>query len=372
MKFLIVGGSFDDNGGRASSMVSKFEQEFKNAGIEDIETFNGGNFSEIEGILDKTKEADAVLWWANVPNDKPKIRDVKSVNPKCMLVTSKRNDDNKYNFSELVNRALGAKANLCVEFSKGNGRFQMFVFDPLGNEWYRGFDIGECCNVLKSRLIFLKDVTRQGCENLDLHTEVPDDKEFFKIVKDYAEVFHELINPAKEVTRYLGNSSFRCQRGFPSFRQDGVVYVSRRNVDKRYIDKDNFVPTMLSKGRVLYQGEYKPSVDTPIQLRLYELFPNINYMIHAHVYLEGAPFTKNMVPCGGLEEVNEVHKALVHDLGDANRDFYAVNLVGHGCIAMAKTAEQLKDLPYVGRVFPEKIMQDTDKEEQEEQEELEM
>ena len=111
MKFLMVGGSFDDNGGRPSSMVSKFAQEFQNAGIE-VETFNGGNFSEIESILDKTKDADVVLWWANVPNDKPKIRNVKSVNPKCMLVTSKRNDNEKYNFGELVNRALGAKANL--------------------------------------------------------------------------------------------------------------------------------------------------------------------------------------------------------------------------------------------------------------------
>lgn len=33
---------------------------------------------------------------------------------------------------------------------------------------------------------------------------------------------------------------------------------------------------------------------------------------------------------------------------------------------MAKTAEQLKDLPYVGRVLPEKILQNTEKEEQKE------
>ena len=132
MKYLVVGGSFDDNGGRQSSLVFKFEQELKNAGVEDVKVFNGGQFSEMEGILERTKDADVVLWWANVPNDKPKIRDVKSVNPKCMLVTSKRNDNEKYNFGELVNRALGAKANLCVEFSKINGRFQMFVFDPLG------------------------------------------------------------------------------------------------------------------------------------------------------------------------------------------------------------------------------------------------
>ena len=61
MKLLIVGGSFDDNGGRPSSMVSKFAQEFQNAGIE-VETFNGGNFSEIEyrGI-DEKKEYEELI-----------------------------------------------------------------------------------------------------------------------------------------------------------------------------------------------------------------------------------------------------------------------------------------------------------------------
>lgn len=33
---------------------------------------------------------------------------------------------------------------------------------------------------------------------------------------------------------------------------------------------------------------------------------------------------------------------------------------------MAKTAEQLKDLPYVGRVLPERITQTLEKDEQEE------
>lgn len=42
---------------------------------------------------------------------------------------------------------------------------------------------------------------------------------------------------------------------------------------------EHFVPTYLSEYKVYYCGENKPSVDTPIQLRLYEKLPNINYMI---------------------------------------------------------------------------------------------
>ena len=88
------------------------------------------------------------------------------------------------------------------------------------------------------------------------NVEIPEDTEFFNIVKGYADVFHKLINPAPNVTRFLGNSSFRCQRGFPSFKKDGIVYVSKRNVDKRYIDKSGFVPTKLFDNKIFYYSNF--------------------------------------------------------------------------------------------------------------------
>ena len=232
--------------------------------------------------------------------------------------------------------------------------FQMMLFDPLGNCWYKGSDISECAENMVSRRQFLRSVTRQSCKQMTGTVNIPNEEEFFDLVKQNAEVFHELINPAPGVTRFLGNSSFRCQRGFPSFRDDKIVYVSKRNVDKRYIGRDAFVPTCLGlQGEVYYRGENKPSVDTPVQLRLYEQLPNIRYMMHAHVYVEGAPFTENMIPCGGLEEVEEVVRTLQNKYGTLNSDFYAVNLVGHGSIVMAGDVEKLKGISYVGRTLPE-------------------
>ena len=189
MKILIVGGSFDDNGGRPSSLVDKFYyafgESFAKLGMNaDVSRVNGGYFEEVESILQETAYADVVLWWANVPNDKPKIRNVKEVNPKCMLVTSKRNDNEKYSFGELVNRALGAKANLCIEFSKqDSGMFQMMLFDPLGNCWYKGSDISECAENMVSRLQFLRSVTRQSCKQMTGTVNIPNEEEFFDLVK---------------------------------------------------------------------------------------------------------------------------------------------------------------------------------------------
>lgn len=350
---LIVGGSFDDNGGKPSSLVSKLGEAVMQDDVGfDVKLYNGGHYDLLEALLEESKHFDYVIWWANVPNDKPKIRNVKDVNHRAMLVTSKRNDNNKYSFAELINRALGSKANLCVQFSKVEDRFTMMLFDPLGNSWYSGDSIPKLYHAMAERLKYLKSITRQGCVHTDGNIEIPDEREFFDIVRNYADTFHELIKPDSAVTRFLGNSSFRCQRGFPSFRKDDFIYVSRRNVDKRFIDRDAFVPVRFEEDTTLYYyGDSKPSVDTPIQARLYKLLPNINYMIHAHVYISGAPFTKSMVPCGGLEEVEEVMSVIE----DENKDFYAINLIGHGCIVMAKDVEQLKYLHYISRPLPERL-----------------
>ena len=151
---LIVGGTFDDNGGKLSSVVNQIMAAMLDESF-DVKLYNGGSFDQVESILEECKYLDYILWLANVPNDKPKLRNVKEINPKAMLVTSKRNDDNKYSFAELINRALGAKANLCVQFSKVNDMFTMMLFDPLGNSlfyvllrpyhsrdagWYQGGD----------------------------------------------------------------------------------------------------------------------------------------------------------------------------------------------------------------------------------------
>ena len=350
-KILFVGGTFDNNGGKPSSIVNKFAKEL---GVESIscDVFNGGYFNQLEDILESVVNYKYVIWWANVPNDMPKIRNVKEINPKCILVTSKRNDNGKYGFAELINRALGAKANLCVEFSKWNDVYTMRIFDPLGNQWYHGYSILDASKVLIDRMIFLADITRQSCLHAEEIIQIPEEKEFFTLIKNYADVFHDLIQPDKGVTRFLGNSSFRCQRGFPSFRKNDKIFVSRRNIDKRYIDKDGFVPVKMADSVLWYYGEHKPSVDTPIQTRLYQILPNINYMIHAHVYIADAPFTKHNIPCGGIEEVQEIMDVVGHD---TDKNFYAINLIGHGCIVMANNVNQLKNLKYVARKMPESI-----------------
>ena len=368
---LIVGGTFDRDGGKPSSLISQM-YDCINKNLVSCHLYNGGCVNTLQSnIINEVKNHDIVMWMPNVPNTEEKIRNVKEINPKTILISSKRNDNEKYDFAELITRALAMKSNLTIEFNKvGDKLFNMMVFDPLGNEFYNGTDIRAMTNALISRALKLVDFTRKPTIPVSepFDKEIPNEEEFFAFARNCSDIFHNLINPSKDTTRFLGNMSFRCQNGFPSFKDDdGIVYVSKRNVDKSEITKESFVPTFLDKGEnVRYYGDKKPSVDTPVQLRLYKLFPNMRYMIHAHCYFEIAPefntkatFTSNPVPCGAIEEVEEIVNALKDEYTGSN-DFMAVNLKGHGCLLMASDVScfaklmKRKDSCFIRRIMPEK------------------
>ena len=47
-----------------------------------------------------------------------------------------------------------------------------------------------------------------------------------------------------------------------SFRKGDIIYVSKRNIDKKFITLDNFVPVYMDGDKLMYGGSSKPSVDT--------------------------------------------------------------------------------------------------------------
>lgn len=374
-KLLIVGGTFDSEGGRPSKLITSMYNEIVGIGSYEVILYNGGLVTDLHNcILPSVVNYQIVMWFANVSNDEDKLRDVKAINPKCILITSKRNDDSKYTFAELISRALVAKANLTIEFSKHSDKFNMVLFDPLGNVFYDGFTVSQLCYQMMRRISQLLYFTRvPTVQETELPTpEIPEETEFFDFAHNCAEIFHNLIRPAKGTERFLGNMSFRCQNGFPSFRgENGIIYVSRRNIDKSDISAGNFVPTYLDEQNTTkYFGEFKPSVDTPVQLRLYKFFPWANYMLHAHCYVDtfGMPetvmlHTENPIPCGALEEVNEIYRfaseyAFKYSLTPR---LLAINLKGHGCILIAKDVEIFKELQkhkdncFVQRPMPEVV-----------------
>jgi hypothetical protein len=357
---LLVGGTFDDNGGKNSHYFNNLATAISvicNNPDNPPYIFNGGHYTVLELLLSKLNKTDFkyIFWFADVPNDKPKLlSQVKEKWPKAILVTSKRNDDDKYTLFDLVFRALNVKANLIVEFKKNtDNKIAASVYDPLGNIFCKEQpNISVLADTLMKRLDFLGSMTRQGsvCDGPAL--PVPNKEDFFSLVREYAEVYHNIIHGAN-TSRMLGNVSFRCEKGFPSFRDGEVVYVSKRNMDKRMIGVEGFVAIDLDDAeQVRYCGDVKPSVDAPVQTALYRKYPWINYMLHSHVYIKDAPFTKKNVPCGAMEEVDEI----VEVIENSNCKSIRINLIGHGSLVLSNKVEDLIGIPYIPRTYPEPII----------------
>lgn len=345
MKTLIVGGTWDSIGGKKSSLIDKIYKLMINYSL-DIDYYNGGKYDDLNKIINQAKDYDVIYWLANVPNDLPKIRNIKSINPYAIVVGSKRND-HKYSFVEVLNRALMQRHNLTIQFTKDDDKFKMLLFDPLGTAWYEGFSIDELVYNLTKRINFIYTTTRQNTYPNYKQIKVPDDKEFFDYVRYVAEIFHKTIEHDKGVTRFLGNASFRY---------DSTIYVSRRDVDKSLIDKDNFVGVYLDNNRLYYYGNNKPSKDAVVQANLYLIFKNVNYMIHSHCYAQDGYFTRMPVPCGALEEIDEVIEVVSkYYNNNYDLDYYTINLNGHGCLVLASSLDHLKRTNYVTRHLPEYI-----------------
>lgn len=195
LKVLIVGGTFgnernekpnagystlheSDGGdivmtheyGTCSGIVAKVFEAMKQY-TSNIMCYNGGRYDHLATILDEAGNYDIVFWWPNVDNGLPKVRDVKAKHPKIMLVTSKRNINEKYNFGELVQRALMSKSNLVFEFSNippivtpvlnRKMYYKIKVFDPLGCVWADTTDVEEAVGKAMERLLYLKSCSRR-------------------------------------------------------------------------------------------------------------------------------------------------------------------------------------------------------------------
>jgi len=351
MNLLIVTGTFDEKGGKPSSVgaliASALVKDFHRT-----TTINGGFLGELNKVLINVCAYKYIIWMPNVSNDVPKhLEKIKALNRKCILVSSKRVVEKDYTEADIIGRLLKSKSNLGIMIKQTDlDLYKFTLLDPLGNIWAETADIGQFCWRLAERMLFLGSMTRAKSTKIGEVDpfEIPDD--FLRSVKNYGERFSKFVN-AINPNRLLGNAATRCSGGFPGIRNGGRYLVSRRNVEKTTISKKDFVelnPVEVA-GVIGYYGDKKPSVDAPIQIHLFNYYKNVKYIIHGHVYEKDGIFTEKVVPCGSLEEAEEVKKVVP----DSLRFNFTINLRGHGCLIMAQDISYLNSRVLRSRPFPE-------------------
>lgn len=360
LNILLVGGTCGEESGQESGYIRKLAQYLEET--ERVIMFNGKTIDELTDLLDGLygyEKYDAVLWFPLIGNKYEKmVSKAKEFAGTGVFVTSKYNTilDNapKYTNLDIIGKALFSKSNLLLELSKFDIMVKTTIWDPLGNVYcLNEMNINVVAQKLLERIKELHTLTRvPSIKIAEKETELCESSEhrcFLDLAKGYADVFHELVHAANPL-RFLGNLSlrFRCERGFPAMKIGNDIYVSRRNVDKRGIILEDMVRAQWDEEDqvVEYYGDDKPSVDAPSQLLLYKELPGVNYMLHGHCYIDNAPFTSTKLPCGVLEESNDIY--LLYKKGNKY-----INLKGHGSIVLGDCWQDFIDIPYIARPMPE-------------------
>lgn len=340
-KVLIVGGTFSD--------VPKPSKLIKSLSI-DGTIINGGTLSELEHHANSVVNYDIVIWLPNIDNSVDKfLPQLKVVNPTMTLISSKRVVEKEYTEFDIIGRLLKSKSNLGIMITIDDGRYYFKLLDPLGNEFGFTDNFNDIIDIAIERAIVIRGFGRIPSKSVGERQPFTINDDFISLVNETANDFTKYVN-AVNPNRMLGNASTRCMHGFPAQRQHSRLFVSQRNIDKNLINGDGFVEVTTNESMVEYYGNVKPSVDSPIQIQLFNAFPNINYMIHGHVYAKNATMLHHKYPCGAIDEVQDIKSILNHDVTQ-----FAVNLYGHGCLVAANTVENLRSLcNFESRPFPEK------------------
>lgn len=166
MKVLIVTGTFDEKGGKASSIGAALAQEFGVGSRYTHSPFasvvvNGGSLKDLEEAFGLVGQAQLVIWMPNVSNDLEKyLPRIKDVNQKCLLVSSKRVVEKDYSEWDVVGRLLKTKSNLGIMITQHDGNYYFKLLDPLGNQWIDTDDIKDIAEAIIKRTAFLRRMTR--------------------------------------------------------------------------------------------------------------------------------------------------------------------------------------------------------------------
>lgn len=126
MNVLMVGGVFNNEGGRASGYFNKLTQainEWIPRHSRDIDVaitvINGGTYESLKMSIDQVPGVTHLLWFADVPNDLPKlVPGLREKNPDMVLFISKNNRLGKYTRDDLHGRMVAADAQYLVEFTE--------------------------------------------------------------------------------------------------------------------------------------------------------------------------------------------------------------------------------------------------------------
>lgn len=339
MKTLIVGGSFFHP--KESSIARKICESISPI-CEKSWIINGGDDLDFATALSFLSGIDLTIWMPDISNEVPKDYPKKDIG--SVLICSKvlREGVKEY---DAVTRIFKMNANAVIAIDKSINPFNFQLIDALGNLWISTNNIDELCDEIVEFYRWSKTSVRENVQEKSLGVDL--DRNKLQKLIDINRIAADKVEVGTK-NRYFGNTSTRCVKLFPTMREG--FWFSARNTNKEKLTIDDMV-LVKKEDKIYYEGSVKPSIDTPVQLNIYENLNHINFMIHGHAYIEGAVYTNRYFACGDVREANELIPIL--------KNHKVVNLKNHGFLMATDNLEELNELvinsKFIIRNVPEKF-----------------
>jgi len=335
MRTIVVGGTWGTSP-KKSSVIEKLASLLKSE-----EVYNGiGDIS----LFPNHPDGDLIIWMPDISNENKKHYPIKK--PGAVLVCSKVMRDG-YSKVDAVTRIFSMHGNAVIAVSRLGPVFCFELIDALGNTWFKGESIPELADAISLFYLFTKDAVRISSKWVKSDVQMIDDdyESISKLLSINSTLKDSIMNQCG--SRFFGNISTRCQNLFPTSRIKNGIYVSPRNCDKAKLAPEDMILCTMGNGTVLYHKEIdiKPSVDTPIQIGVYDERPRLNFMIHGHAFLKkgGYPFytreTENYCICGDMKEKDEILKIIPDGFNHG-----IINLRNHGFLAFSNELSNMETM----------------------------
>ena len=352
IRLLVIAGVFNAEGGGPSPFADTFiERSRKHF---DLQAFNGGDPALLDEAVSLCGSFRAILWLAHV-KDGGYLSRIKEVNKDCLLIQARRNDRKRNSLCEIILDMDKNGTDLCLIIDHDREKYDFKLLDTVANLWYEGPDTSEVITRLQWYIDHVAELKRIKSAPSDFTpSKITIDEDYYQIVRLFGAILKNVYKTAKSSECIMDSGALRSMHGYPSVRTDDAVLVSCRNIDARGITKDDFVPVETRTDVVSYSGNREPAIDTAVHLQLYKYYQNVKYIIHTHCCVEHAPMTSIYVPCGCIEDVDEINKIYPN----RNSCDFAINLLGHGCIILAENLGYFTQCRLVAKHFPEKMKKD--------------
>lgn len=333
----MVGGNLET--GRQSSIVQKLTCKLQNKATLGSHLYNGV-------IPNTTLDCDLIIWMPEISNEKPKDYPLK--NKGACLICSKVIHGDRTEV-DAISKIFDMRGNavICIYDKNTDDNLPFYTFkliDALGNVWVETDNLDKLAFTIMKFYKWSKGQIRKSYYKIPILgandmiqscLDIADRKEFIRLNTLLADKIENSLG-----SRYFGNFSTRCMKMFPSVKgRDNRYLFSPRNTDKKRLTVDDFVLVRSPhhKRESFYYGERKPSVDAPVQVKIYETFEGIKYIIHGHASIRHASTTKNYFPCGDLREYDEINNLL-------EAGICCINLKNHGFLIAAHSLPQMESL----------------------------